>query len=669
MSNTQSPFRLAISLSALEHLGINLYSSIPAVLSGIIANAWDADATRVDVTLDDEGDTITILDDGCGMSPNDINTRFLKVGYRRREKQPGPTPYYRRSPMGRKGIGKLSLFSIARVVTVETATGEEKSALMMSLSDIRSAISSNGGAAGTYQPTVLSTDRIDFSRGTRITLTKLRKGYTTATFAHLRSRIARRFSIIDDRQFAVHVNGDKVKPADRGYYRLLQHIWTYGDQDAILGRCPKDVRHEPRSLESPMQVTGWLGTVKKSGSLKDEAGDNLNRIAIYVRGRMAQEDILDEFSEGGTYADHLVGELTVDEFDKYDGEGEADEDAATSGRQRLVEGDERYRQLAEVVRPELRHIQSRWAEYRTEDGAEMAQEIKEVGEWIEGLSGETRKRARRWLGKLNRIKIEDADTHRQLIKHAVIAFEVHRFNDNLDRLEKIQDEALPAVLDVFTELDSLEHTLYGEIARQRLKVIEKLRGMIEDNCLGKAVQEFLFRHLWLLDPSWEHATDSPVMEKSMRALFEREAAALSSEERKARVDIGFKKIGGDYVIFELKRPSVSIDVHETARQVAKYWSSATSMLSEHMVRSAQVRVVVLVGTTPRGWDNTVVKNADIEMFKSYNARVMSYQELLASAHRSYSEYFEKKEAEVDRLANVIRAIEDFEPPKERSPRS
>ena len=38
------PLTIKISLAALEHLGMNLYSTIPAVLSEIVANAWDADA-------------------------------------------------------------------------------------------------------------------------------------------------------------------------------------------------------------------------------------------------------------------------------------------------------------------------------------------------------------------------------------------------------------------------------------------------------------------------------------------------------------------------------------------------------------------------------------------------------------------------------------------------
>ena len=55
---------MSISLNALEHLGINLYSNIPAVLSEIVANAWDADAKTVTVTVNRDDETITIEDDG-----------------------------------------------------------------------------------------------------------------------------------------------------------------------------------------------------------------------------------------------------------------------------------------------------------------------------------------------------------------------------------------------------------------------------------------------------------------------------------------------------------------------------------------------------------------------------------------------------------------------------
>ena len=89
MTKGKNILRLTISLNVLEHLGINLYSNVPAVLSEIVANAWDADASEVRVTWERAAGTIIIHDDGIGMSPHEVNARFLHVGYRRRHGQPG----------------------------------------------------------------------------------------------------------------------------------------------------------------------------------------------------------------------------------------------------------------------------------------------------------------------------------------------------------------------------------------------------------------------------------------------------------------------------------------------------------------------------------------------------------------------------------------------------
>lgn len=68
-----SKYRMSLSLNVLNHLGINLYSNIPAVLSEIVANSWDADAENVKIFI--ETDKIIILDDGSGMDEKDINEK------------------------------------------------------------------------------------------------------------------------------------------------------------------------------------------------------------------------------------------------------------------------------------------------------------------------------------------------------------------------------------------------------------------------------------------------------------------------------------------------------------------------------------------------------------------------------------------------------------------
>ena len=496
-------YEMQISLNVLEHLGINLYSNVPAVLSEVVANSWDADAEEVVVRFQKEKDTIIIQDDGTGMTHGQVNERFLWVGYRRRDAQPGLTKK-NRSPMGRKGIGKLSLFSIANEITVETVCNQERSAFCMKLHEIRSVIRQG---ERTYQPKPLATDDIDFERGTRIVLKDIKKRQTISTAEALRTRLARRFSVIGPaHDFEVIVNDSAILPGDRGYYDKIRYIWTYGDPSLVELHCKNLENSESRPTDitqPPMTVSGWLGTVKESGQLKDAYGENLNRIAIFVRGKTAQEDILADFSERGVYASYLIGELRVDNLDT-----DTEEDAATSSRQKIVEGDPRYLALKSFLHQELKHIQTHWSELRSDEGVKSAMDIPAVKKWLEDLPGKYSIQARKWLGKVHRIKVDDTGDRRHLVKHAILAFEFYKWNQNIDRLNEITDENLDTVISLFQELDGLEANLYGQIVQQRMVIIRTLQEKVDQNARERVIQEYIFDHLWLLDQSWERVEGS-----------------------------------------------------------------------------------------------------------------------------------------------------------------
>ncbi len=658
-------FEMTISLNVLEHLGINLYSNVPSVLSEIVANAWDADAAVVNVTWDRPNGRIVIQDDGTGMTDVEVNERFLKVGHRRRDEQPGPTPKGRR-PMGRKGIGKLSLFSIAGIVDIETAKDGQQNAFRMRLEDIRTKVQAEGGA-GTYRPVALQTDRIDFEHGTRITLTDLRHRQTAGTSKALRKRISRRFAVLGQSfDFKVFVDLQEVVAADRDYYGKLQYVWTYGDNPEIAALATKaelvEARPVPPSGEERLQVSGWIGTVKESRQLRDEEGDNLNRVAIFIRGKMAQEDILADFSERGVYAGYLIGELRTEGFDVYDGPGtERDEDSATSSRQKLVEDDERYQSLKDFVGRELKYIQGRWSELRAEAGANKALEIPAVKEWMDGLKPAVRTKARKWLGKLNRIKMDDLDEQKQLIKHAVLGFEFYRIHENLEALENISDDGLPAALEIFQELDGLEANLYGQIVQQRIKVIKTLQEKVDENALEKAIQKYLFDHLWLLDPSWERAEGTQVMETRVQTMFAEVEADLTADERQGRLDIGYRKTAGEHVIIELKRPERSMGRSEMLEQSEKYLSGMMRLLQAQGTPHEPIEIVFVLGKAPREWSNPEGKTRVMNQLRENKARIVFYDQLLANAEKAYSDYLHKRGI-VDTLGLVIAAIEDYAPP-------
>lgn len=193
------------------------------------------------------------------------------------------------------------------------------------------------------------------------------------TVEGLKRRVARRFSVIGPKNdFVVEINGNAVGPDDRGYHNALQYLWTYGDQNAFASSCKNLERPAEARLsvindelsKAGISLTGWIGTVSSPSQLKDEEGDNLNRVAIFMRGKMAQEDILDIFGQKEIYADYVIGELHCEELD-VDEKG----DIATSSRQSLKEDDPRSEALRRIVLSELRHIAGRWSEWRRADGA------------------------------------------------------------------------------------------------------------------------------------------------------------------------------------------------------------------------------------------------------------------------------------------------------------
>lgn len=460
------------------------------------------------------------------------------------------------------------------------------------------------------------------------------------------------------------IDGKEVVPSDRDYYDKIQYIWTYGDQQKTLDLCAgleeENVdRREDSIKESSLTIKGWLATVTEVRHLKDEDGDNLNRIAILVRGKMAQEDMLTDFSERGVYASYLIGELRVDDLDKYDGaETERDHDAATSSRQRIVEDDERYQELRKVIAGEMKHIQSRWEVLRRKEGSRKALQIPEVKAWVQELKPPIRKKAERWLGKLNRIRVDDDGEQRQMMKHAVLAFEAYRINENLEKLERIDDNNIQAALDIFGELDDLESNLYGQIVKERIEVIHTLQSKVDKNALEKVIQQYLFKHLWLLDPSWERTEGSGVMEKRVPQLFNDVDADLNEDEIKERLDIAYRKTAGKHVIIELKRPQVQVRILDiVTRQIEKYYTSMRKMLDQQNLQDP-IEIVLLLGTAPREWDDDTQRTPALGTLQQYHARIVFYDQLLNDAYKAYKEYLDQR-PHVDRLAKAMQAIDDY----------
>jgi len=137
---SQKTLKMSFEPDTIEHLGVRMYSTLPPVLAELIANAHDADAEHVWLKLNDseKDKEIIVEDDGEGMSFDEINEKFLRIGRNRRKSDKKKvTPRHRRKIIGKKGLGKLSFFGIAHEIEISTRKNGKKNIFRMNWEDIK----------------------------------------------------------------------------------------------------------------------------------------------------------------------------------------------------------------------------------------------------------------------------------------------------------------------------------------------------------------------------------------------------------------------------------------------------------------------------------------------------------------------------------------------------
>ena len=648
-------YEMTLSLNVLRHLGFGLYSNIAAVLSEVVANAWDADAKNVSISIDAGDGHVNIEDDGHGMTVDDANDKYLTVGYERRKSE-SRTPVLERPVMGRKGIGKLSLFSIARTVEVHTVKDGITHGFVMDSDQIEAIIAD--GREAEYNPEAVDPDDIDIGHGTRITLTNMKRRLQW-TGKPLRRRLARRFCVIGAlHDFNIVLDGEPITIEDREYQDKVQYLWTFGDAGLRCRDAARNLEeHEERDSavsDSVYEIDGWIATAFKSGQLKDpDTKESLNNLVIMVRGKLAQEDILEEFGEGGLYTKYLFGEIHADFLDLDD-----KDDIATTSRQRLIEEDPRYKALKNKLNAELKWIENRWTQLRNQQGTDQALVFPQIKEWFNCLDADQRTAAKRLFGRINQLPLEDDDQKRQLFVSGVLAFESLKLRRLLHRLDDVSTENLEALNDVFIHLDDLEASAYYQIAKDRLQVIRKLTGLVDDNAKEKALQDHLYQHLWLLDPSWERATTTEVMERRVRTALDGVDDTLTEEQRNSRLDIYYSTTGNKHVIIELKRANRVLTTSDLLEQISKYYGAVEQVLAATDRGHEPIEVICVIGRPLRDWtESPTGKARSRDTLRANNARIVTYDGLIDNALKAYQDYVDSGE-EAGRVYRLIQEISE-----------
>lgn len=342
---SQSPFEMRFDPQTIKHLGLRMYSTLAPALAEIISNSYDADAANVTVTLIEENGNpkeIRIEDDGIGLSHDEISNKFLVIGRNRRNDE-GDTPSgkYMRFPTGKKGLGKLALFGLAKTVTVLTRQAGKLNEFVLDWDDLMA-------AKGIYRPraTSINTATKD-SDGTVITMTGLKRK-TPFDFMGLADGLSRIF--IFDETFNLLLespSGDRISIDNKRKYSLLTKEFEWNLESPLL---------VPAESEYSGKIIGQLLTSEKPTA----PSSGLRGVTLFSRGKLVNAPEFFSNSTSSHFYQYLTGWISVDFIDLLD------DDVISTNRQSIDWEHPEMEKLRKFLSGIVSQVNADWRKKRKE---------------------------------------------------------------------------------------------------------------------------------------------------------------------------------------------------------------------------------------------------------------------------------------------------------------
>lgn len=476
MSTPKRTLDFTMTSRALKLLGQNLYARPWSAVSELVANGIDAGATEIYVSMTENPATNTgileVLDNGSGMNDDDLK-HYVSIGFDKRATSRSINTS--RSPMGRKGIGKLAALYLSNQYYIQTKTEPQAGTQFHSSWHMELDLKTDADEEPTLDqidPSIAPSPHLQNKfetqdSGTLITIPEIElKGLGTQAFTSLASRLAIHFlkDVLPDLTiYFSHQEADATpefrqvewQPA-YGNFLLLSTTASHTNiqkrispKVTIQSASRKDKREvntevceiptfTPERLAKlniasclhpspdksalsgtyispstgelyPYDLKGWLtlhATIKNKLAQDNDSSFRKNKffsptqIRLYVRGKLALEDLRPYLNLTEQYANYLEGELQFDLLDEDDLP-----DIATTSRESFDTEDPRFIALCTLVRT--------WAQTLINRRSTIAKEDKiKLAETTAAANSEYAKRISQSIDKLN-IPDRDAEGLKQ----------------------------------------------------------------------------------------------------------------------------------------------------------------------------------------------------------------------------------------------------------------
>lgn len=617
-------YTMTISWPIVDKLGVKLYDKVSAVIAELVANSYDADATNVVIeapmgvylatktggVITDKGLEIRVIDNGNGMTPEEVNKFYLRVGEERRDDpdRGDISPKYKRRVMGRKGVGKLAPFGICREIEIITSggskitntvegverTGYRTAHFILNRDDLLENEDPN------YHPKVGSEDGVlKENTSTEIILKNFSYRLVPNQDIFIR-QLAQRFGL-PAKNWKIVTQDTNKNPEDENYQKIVgqfdhefhilddTEIKFFGPEgpnfsckynDAFSVKLPKNAKEK---IEAGFHyegrfypVTGWMAYSK--APYKDEL---MAGIRIYCRGKIVAQTAI--FNQGagfsGEYSirSYLVGALNADWLDEED-------DLILTDRRDILWSDNLGIQFQEWGQKAIKIIGKISRKPVRKNNLQIFYEVGRVEEkLVEAFPAkeelEIRNSAEKLAKKFGSImKEEEAKNPKiaEMIIDLCITFGPHITLD--ENLEQALEPNQP--LEVISKILKLSHIAeiisFGRTAQKRLEIIEKVERLIDNpDTAEHNLQEIIEYAPWIINPQWAPITANQelrTLRKRFESFYEQETQSKiylgEFRETRRRPDFVLDDYNGLQIV-EIKKPKHSLTDPEMNR-IATY---------------------------------------------------------------------------------------------------
>lgn len=474
-------------------------------LSELVANAWDAGAERVEISIPEKLDQLlTVSDDGTGFTKEQFFERWMKLAYNRQKHQgvyaefPAGKPRKRRRAYGRNGQGRHGLLCFGDSYDVETTRDGEVHRFKVRASSGEEAFHGD-----------LSETRKATGHGTRLGVMVTRR---LPDPDRIRDVLASRF--LYDPTFTIVVNGKSL---------ALDSLQGFAEKRVV------EVQEPSTERKTTLHIFSIEGDARRN---KHQSG-----VAFWIGGRLVGDPgwvvggvpVLDGRTRLGR---RLTFVIRSDDFPFED-----------------VEHDwTRFRQtplVAEVMKAVVDAVQDILR-------GVMATHVQETAE--EALTGVR--------GQLNdlapgqRLEIAEAveavATKNPLIPPSTITAVVSSIIEAkqkttpqalIERIMQLPEEdqvGLNRLLDEWSVRDAL--TVLDEIGR-RIKVVEVLQKLVDDDGIDEVhvIHPLVTKARWLFGPEYESPlyASNVSLRNAVKAVFQEKAPTDAFDNSRKRIDLLF----------------------------------------------------------------------------------------------------------------------------------